>query len=819
MKHKAKSIMIVALSLLLGAGIFDRVSPKVSAEEEPTQYDYIAGSGGITCNGNYGITYAPFNSVSVETVATVNRPEANYGWGAFAAEGFDYEDVSQNANVLVVEMAFPQNDFAYGIQMVGIDKDGTAVNMHTGYGWNAVMDGNTKKSFFRQHYEESASGETGKIYEIPLRAWIFEGLTVGEDEKVLLSNNKKTSFYGNFIFPLENYSALDFKNLDQIIFMSAAANNQSGRFNVGKISLAHLDYSSTVESRPYVIDNSDGSKLTDMNTIWTPSEENAVPYLPASLNGIDDGAFHVTYCPTGLNLTRDKDILTGNDFSLTVPFARELGTKVPVAGMGFYFTVDNTSGPALEYMLRLTDSEDITNIWQTASAVSDEEAYLSEEIFHYTFIDGGTANFYPREGVAFKGSAGIIPAGFSGKIYIPFSENNFVGLKENGIFPETVASEMKILLNVTALETGNMVNLKIETGNIGWQSESAIVPVEPDKDIDDYDLSGYNLSLTNPLDEEATRLHYAKIVKGDCYIELDLEKENLGVIDTKNTIGFAIMVQNTKTANRPFNIKFYDEDGEIFAPGSSEAGVRLVTADGGVSTLEIRNKTQIRLAGNNKGTVVIPWSCLSFLRTTEGGTAPINGKLNKIVKISVDVYPDQPEPSSLEWVIGDYATISKETGALNEAVSVKTSDWNIASEAEDGITILEPLPVCYISYTTNKPEGLFVAQLSAEKVYYPYGDAFLQVIAEEGYEIVRVTLNGEEIDKQGANTYGIGTITGGNAEFYVEVRQIEDSISENSGGEDSSGGCGKGCGSVAAGSGAAAVALIAAGLILKKRKL
>ncbi|MBQ7408110.1 MAG: hypothetical protein IJW13_02410 [Clostridia bacterium] len=816
--HNIAAVAIAAMML------FGYISMPQSAlaSDEPVVYAYQPTTGGIAPSANYGLNYSTFDSIAIETIATANRAEANYGWGTFAANSFQYpQTISENVNALVIEMAFPQANFAYGLQMVAIDNNGNKVNMHAGYSWNNTMDANTKKSFFRMHDVTNAAGEAGKIYEIPRRAWIFAGLTVKEDAKVVSAQNVKAAFYGKWIFPLENYADVDFKNLKELIFMSAFANNKYGRFNVGSIYLADLDYTTEVTARPYVIDNTDGSKLTEMTKIWAPSEANAVPYLPAALNGVDDGAVRVSYCPAGMNIERDKDALTGNYTQINLPFAADLGTKVQTTDLGFYFTVDNTNGPELEYALQLTDSEDTTNVWKTATDVN-AEAYKGDAKASIGYIENSVQNLYPAEGAAYTSQVGKIPANFKGKIFVAFTESNFVATKEESTFPATVESTMKVLVNMCALEVGQKVNIKVDAANTGWQSASEVTPIEPDKDITDYDVSAYSLNQTNAFDEQSLWVHFSEIAKGDNFWGYDFTKEGrIGAISTAETLGLAVQVQNPKTANRPFNLQFIDADGEIFVPNNKGAGVQLVYPDGSVKAAEIRNTEQIRIPGLTTCTAVIPWSSLGFLQNTDGSKTPVNGKPNTIVKVTMDVYPDQPAPSELEWIVGDMATISKETGALNTPIEVKYSDWELISEVKEGLTLLDPLPSLTISYEVNIPEGMLDISLSAEKVYYPFGAAYLLAIADEGYEIVSVTLNGKEAQKSGANKYDVTGVEGDTAHFVVTLKAIEEEpinpgTSSNGGATSSET---EGCfGSIGIGGGMMFALAAAVAVILKKRK-
>ena len=351
MRKMAKKIALSMLSMVclcaiaLGASTY-----KVFADEA---HDYPVAQKNVSVGvDNNGLTYSLTDAISVQTVATANRAEANYGWGAFAASGFDYTSLAEGEyNALVVDISFPQNNFNYGLQVVAIDKAGNKANLHTGYSWGAAMANNTSKSFFRYYEADSKIGTAGTIEEAPLRAWAFTGVQATADNKVqAASAATKTAFYGKFIFLTPNYSAVDFKNLDQIIFMSANANNKYGKWNLGNIYLANLAVPETITTRPYVTDS---TALTNLNTIWTPSAEKAVPYIPAALNGVDDGAFAISYVKAGFTLSRKAAAMVGNYTSLSIPFPAELGSdKVSLNDLAFYFDVNNTSNKDIEYSLK-----------------------------------------------------------------------------------------------------------------------------------------------------------------------------------------------------------------------------------------------------------------------------------------------------------------------------------------------------------------------------------------------------------------------------------------------------------------------------------
>ncbi|MBQ7164199.1 MAG: hypothetical protein IJR61_02575, partial [Clostridia bacterium] len=380
--------------------------------------------------------------------------------------------------------------------------------------------------------------------------------------------------------------------------------------------------------------------------------------------------------------------------------------------------------------------------------------------------------------------------GFKGKIYFAFNESNFtyvggktLGEGEAPVFPETVEKTMTVLINKVNIEEGTTARFSLDGAETGWQSASEVTPILPNKELKDFNLKELNLAETNPLDEDSIWIHFTKQAKGNCYIEVDLDKEDLGTINTSESLGVAIRVGNPKTANRPLNLRFYDADGEIFTP-SSASPVYLVSGSGSVTTAEIRNTKEIRIPGQTYTTVLVPWSCLTFFNTTKGSatgeirnnetTVPVNGKLGECVKMAVVVYPDQPAPSELEWIIGDIALISKEDGTITKTFDLTPADWRVSGEVEENITVVEGRPAISVSYEVNIPEGILDIALSAEKVYYPYGETFLHVIADEGYEVSYVTLNGDLVDKSGANTYSLPSdITGATAKFEVVLKVIE----------------------------------------------
>ena len=86
-----------------------------SANEDNGTFDYPVSYTDVSvATTNNGLTYSATDAVSVQTVATVNRAEANYGWGAFAASNFSYTSIAETQttlNALVVDISFPQNTY------------------------------------------------------------------------------------------------------------------------------------------------------------------------------------------------------------------------------------------------------------------------------------------------------------------------------------------------------------------------------------------------------------------------------------------------------------------------------------------------------------------------------------------------------------------------------------------------------------------------------------------------------------------------------------------------------------------------------------
>lgn len=132
-----------------------------------------------------------------------------------------------------------------------------------------------------------------------------------------------------------------------------------------------------------------------------------------------------------------------------------------------------------------------------------------------------------------------------------------------------------------------------------------------------------------------------------------------------------------------------------------------------------------------------------------------------------------------------------------------------------------------MSYETNIDESVAALQikLSAEKVYYPYGTAYINVVPNTGYIVESVTLNGVEVEKSGATTYPVENIESGEAKFYITFTAIteDDGNSSTNGGSTDSGTNStqeSGCGSTIDVSGVAmfAMALIAVGGVLTLKK-
>ena len=786
---KCKSLVAAMLSVACLATTAVGVSLRTASADEAFDYPVKQESVSVATSNN-GLIYSATDAIAVQTVAKTNRAEANYGWGAFAASDFVYgEEEETTSNALVVDISFPQNNFNYGLQIVAIDKEGNKANLHAGYGWGVDMENTAKKSFFRYYEEDSLVGTKGTIEEAPLRAWVFTGIQATEANKVQTAAQvTKTGFYGKYIFPTSNYASVDFNNLDQLIFMSAAANNNYGKWSVGNIYLGNMEVPETITSRPYITEE---TALSDLKTIWTPSAEKAVPYLPAALNGVDDGAFAVSYVKEGFTLSRSAAAMIGNYSALTAPFPADLGAeKVSLTDLAYYFEVNNTSEKDLEYTLRIQDSEDTTNLWYTVPLLENEELYKTEETASFVLNEALKQNMVASDGTITEGTLGVIPAGFHGKISVTLSEENFTAVKEEATFPEFVIPTLTVLFNNMMLSEGEAVNFK-RGETLGFQSASAVEPPPPAISITDYDVKDFDLNGSNPVDEDATLFDFDGVSKGNYSFKVALDNP----VSTKDTLGFLIQAYNPTDYNRPFNILFYDADGEVFKVSNSGDPIQIIDNKTNVTNPEIRGSSQIRFVKNLCGTVVIPWSSMQYLKTVgEDGassTEMVNGKLNNVVAFSVEIFPDQAGALEVIWIVGDYGFV--ENDGTKTVFDCKYTDWTIAEAFEENKITLQSLPFCTLSYETNIDESVAALQikLSAEKVYYPYGTAFINVIPNAGYTVKSVTLNGTPVEKSGATTYPVANITGGEAKFFITFEAIDDTKPDPQPGDDQppQGGC------------------------------
>lgn len=618
-------------------------------------------------------------------------------------------------------------------------------------------DGSTERIYNKENFNPNTS--SGSYLHIPANA----------DGVLILPWNMILNYTGYYTFngftPESGEVNGRINNVNHFNFRLTNSDNYKAwedGFFVGTIYSVNEDYTFTEINKPAenyspcvtkygqrnVTSNSVGGKIRNAATIIAPDTKGVIT------SASDINIYKRGYCFRGENvyftaqygysinkmylngaeLNKDEDgnykyVVTPDDKGKTLTFTAEmneseyqLGTFDVTDKTGIVFETDNSDGYAYDFTLRAVNGE--------------KESKANGK---------GSALLVPDNGTAFW-SGQTIPAGFKGKVYLPFTaaaQAKWKGLRNNVVFDN-------------ALSGNTEFNLIVEKQLKSVTFENAAVLTSSEEN----DLIKKTTLKSELFDEGGTYYEGVKKANGEYYKDglkivgtnpktnQWIRLRNVNLTDTSGTLGVALRVVNLSENKLPFKLfavtfnnmeigtareKTY-EDTDYY--------INFVHKDGRAEKLYYQNNGYFYLPEKADGTVILPWNMMlgyqGDYNETENPKTDC-GRIDSVYLFRILHGKDLSADSSWEdgfivgsiYVVKDDGTFEKVYNPVSYAAGAVKNSVTASGYEQTEITI-------------NQTYGGGVKIVGEGKGYY-IGDK-ITISANEGYIISEVTINGNKID-------------------------------------------------------------------------
>ena len=411
---------------------------------------------------------------------------------------------------------------------------------------------------------------------------------------------------------------------------------------------------------------------------------------------------------------------------------------------GIEFYVDNSDGATKKsFQLYLFSSE-------VGDANSDKPAYGWR-------TNNGLAYFIPdNDCEAFSSSfayrSSFVPAGFKGRVYIPFSVNadgtNEAGTfspRENAPadFPTSIYKTVRVYFNSVINETFVMKNVGLVIDATEY-IETAFLKT---KSINLASSNSESVMVQSVKSAQSQFELWVANKSGVFYAEgNETNEEFLG------GTSLGIFIENLNNSPFVFSVKTWNNLGDITLLGGNivNGTIKFVSESGAVSDLSMKNG-YITIPAYAKGTLVLPY--VGSLEVTEsaGGTTTyaLGYPVKHVFRIIFNAFDDMGDAS---YLLGKIAVING-NGSYNEIKIEDTGISELAAASEDGTYKKERMSIAY----SGEVKTYNVSHIERDNVSIAenfttanYGSLVVYTLSNlaEGDSVIYATVNDKDITEE-----------------------------------------------------------------------
>jgi uncharacterized repeat protein (TIGR02543 family) len=270
-------------------------------------------------------------------------------------------------------------------------------------------------------------------------------------------------FVGMLVIPISNYPEIDIIN--NVSVYSGTKNKANARFNVGSIYL--ID-----DFNPEYVED-----LIDDEKIWHPSSSNFTDYIHGETNYTEQiartrfmQANDFIYGPLDEDLPSDSGVVNYDTYYATLP-QNMIGSDgyVNLASLGIkgiVMDVTNHNLEQVQFAIRIagSDNNSLTNVEKTLWQTSIAGGYYNKIIYDSGLVRQRAPAFLPYD------ESGH----FSGKVYIPLSNEAFTNIGKSGSFPTLIQPAIRFLFkaDVDYDYKANISNIRFVTSDEDYETYS-----------------------------------------------------------------------------------------------------------------------------------------------------------------------------------------------------------------------------------------------------------------------------------------------------------------------------------------------------------
>lgn len=410
-------------------------------------------------------------------------------------------------------------------------------------------------------------------------------------------------------------------------------------------------------------------------------------------------------------------------------------------GMEFY--VDNSQGSVKKFFqLYIFSSE------TDSTKLIPSYGWKTDKGLAYFIPDDDCETF--RNAFAFRSST--VPAGFKGKMFIPFGVNadktNEAGAftrRENAstLFPTAINKKYLVYFNSVENETFGMKGLGLIADSTEFMKTAFLKTVAVNLASDESEsvvVKGVN-GKQSQFELWANNKSGVFFSKGNEANEEFLEGSSLGMY-----------IENYYDKPFVLSVKTWNNLGDMTLLGGNIANgeIKLVTATGEVQTLVAKNG-YITIPANAKGTLVLPYVGAAEVTESLGGSSdyPLGYPVKHVFRLVFNAYGNE---GTVYYSLGKIAVINGD-GSLSEIKIDGTGISALAAKSQDGVYKKDRNNIEYsgavkwfdVSHTENGgakiEENTTTARVGSEVIFT------VSEIAD-GDKIILAEINGKDVTKE-----------------------------------------------------------------------